>query len=221
MIGRFLSFAAAARRRGCGPDRGGPTCRQNDYRAIFPRVASLDFVPTVRLIGDPMTLRPPRTVVLVLILFLVGSSASPGRSAAAATPPLPAPAATARTPVPVKPAVGAIWKLKQLPLEKGMAAADVRRLLGEPDTIKTGSSAQGKGEVWIYRHPVDIVTREFPDGTRPVSRFDPMNGKMVIEDEIVYRQELHQVFDTVILLLIEDRLTEWRRTSQVAKESLN
>jgi hypothetical protein len=161
-----------------------------------------------------------RPVVLALLASaLVSFGATP---VPRADPPKAGPAtAVAAQKTPPKVAVAPIWKLKEIPLRKEMSAAEVRTLLGEPDQLKAGTSKEGQGEVWIYRRAVDIKTWEIPDGTRVESRLNRATGQFEVVEVPNYRDEFHQVFDTVVLLLIEQRLKEWRRTSQVAKEPMN
>ncbi len=62
-------------------------------------------------------------------------------------------------------------KAAKTPLEKGMTAETVRKLIGEPKEIKKLDSPEGKAESWIYRREIGARFMDVAAGTREVPAF--------------------------------------------------
>jgi hypothetical protein len=98
-------------------------------------------------------------------------------------------------------------------LTKGQSAAQVRSLLGEPAEIKPVPAPLAT-EIWVYRRKISEVDQPAPLGSREVPVTNPITGVTSTTTEPVYQIQTVIVFETVELLMIEQRLTGWKTRQQ-------
>jgi len=109
-----------------------------------------------------------------------------------------APVLRAAAPAPAKPVLG-----------KGMAAAEIVRLIGRPDEIKPMKAEGVTAEQWIYRRKVDQTVYQTANTQNAIPAlvgFD--GGGAVIGTAIVpsYRLKYAEQFQVTALLLIDGKL---------------
>lgn len=104
--------------------------------------------------------------------------------------------------------------MAELGLKKGMTATELRRAWGAPRTTTPMAAANVKAEVWTYHRIKDLGVRTVPTSMRAIPYQDPLTGTERLIQEPVYRQETISQVDVIELLLVEDRLVEWKRTRQ-------
>ncbi len=135
----------------------------------------------------------------LLLLFLAGCSGPPAPGpASAAVPPANK---TKATPKPDPFAA----------VQKGMTAAEVRSLVGEPKEIKPFKAGDLKSEVWVYQHTIAERTRQVEVGTQDVPVVDSLTGRAGTAKESVMGLEFVTVSETVELLMIEGQVIEIKR----------
>ena len=118
------------------------------------------------------------------------------------------------TELPVSPATPEPPPAAFAALQKGQSAAQVRALLGEPEEIKPLKLVGLAGEVWVYRRKISEVDQPAPLGSREVPVTNPITGVTSTTTEPVYQIQTVTVSETVELLLVEQRLTEWKTRRQ-------
>jgi hypothetical protein len=96
-------------------------------------------------------------------------------------------------------------------LKKGMTAAQVRNLVGEPAEVRPFKAGGLKSNVWVYPGRVFEHMASVPIGTREVPQVDPMTGRSTTIKEPIYEYKAVKVSETIELLVIEDQLIEWGR----------
>lgn len=97
-------------------------------------------------------------------------------------------------------------------LQRNMGATQVKALAGEPDEIKSLQSTGLAGEVWIYRRKISESVIQVPIGTRDVPATNPITGQAITIAETVYENQVELAFETIELLLIDQRVIEWKRS---------
>ncbi len=132
----------------------------------------------------------------------------PGRSEPAAPPDRPPAGRTGPEPS------GAGTSLAAL--RKGMTAAEVRAILGEPDGIKPFKSPDIGVYVWTYNRIVRGPERQVITGTREIPAVNPITGLPITQQEPIYAQEITYLHETIELLMQGDILLAWKR--QVTEE---
>lgn len=95
-------------------------------------------------------------------------------------------------------------------LQKGQTAAQVRALLGEPVESKPYPAGGLVGEVWVYHRKISERDQEVPIGSREVPVTNPLTGVTSMANEPVYATQTITVIETVELLMVEQRLIEWK-----------
>lgn len=95
-------------------------------------------------------------------------------------------------------------------LTKGFTAAQVRELLGAPQTIKPLSSGAPNSLIWSYpvRTSTDVLS--VPVSTQEVPAVNPVTGQEITRTEPVYQNRTTETVDTLHLLMVNDQLVEWR-----------
>jgi hypothetical protein len=97
-------------------------------------------------------------------------------------------------------------------LEKGLPAAQVIALLGAPAATKPFSTAALNAEVWTYRRKISETVTQVPIRTTDIPYINPRTGQMDTRPEPVYENQHLFVIETVELLIVEQRLIEWKRS---------
>lgn len=94
-------------------------------------------------------------------------------------------------------------------LEKGMTAAEVTALVGQPAEVRALSSADGKAEIWVYRRLVSACERQAATATRLIPAFGGPampDGGIVLVNDCVYQQEYTKTWQVTSLLMVDGRL---------------
>jgi outer membrane protein assembly factor BamE (lipoprotein component of BamABCDE complex) len=97
-------------------------------------------------------------------------------------------------------------------LEKGMSADTVRKLLGKPAEITLRRTAEGTVEEWTYHRNFQRA-EQVPAGMREVPAFvGPTGGSggMGTMQEPIYTIEIHDIDETLKLLMFKGSLMEWK-----------
>jgi len=107
-------------------------------------------------------------------------------------------------------------------ITKGMTAAEVRALVGEPQEIKKHKVEDTEAEVWRYPAvKVDEVVTQVPVGTRDVPSFNPFTGLTTIIKEPIMGEEFTTLYHDIVLLMIGDRVIEIARRPRVERNTVN
>ncbi len=137
---------------------------------------------------------------LVVVAFHAGCASAPASSAGAAGSPAASPAAAVIT--------GESGEA----LQKGMAAAEVRRIMGPPDEIQAQPAPSGKAEVWVYRRATVGSTKQVQVGVRPITQqvlgSDGTSRTVTLAQEPVYMQAHTKTTQTIRLLMYNDQFIE-------------
>jgi hypothetical protein len=100
---------------------------------------------------------------------------------------------------------------------RGMTAAEVRTLLGEPRDLNPYTVGGTNGETWIYERKIDETIRQVPISSRDVPRFNPFTLQTEIIQEPVMGEEFTTLFEHLELMLVGDRvidISRWPRVEQ-------
>jgi hypothetical protein len=107
-------------------------------------------------------------------------------------------------------------------LQKGMPAATVRHIMGEPSEIRPMQAPVGKAETWVYHRTTRGPVKQIVVGTRSVPMTsvgsDAESTVMGKVEEPVIRQETLVVEETINLLMFNDHLIEQNKTVQTRME---
>jgi hypothetical protein len=95
-------------------------------------------------------------------------------------------------------------------LTKHLSGAQVRALLGPPATTQPIAAGGAQGETWSYPSPAGTEVRLIEVATQQVPAVDPFSGQTTTRAEPLYQNQSVDVTDTLHLLLVDDRLVEWR-----------
>jgi hypothetical protein len=137
----------------------------------------------------------PSSCLLLASTLLLAACASAPREAAQ---PTPAPAPT-RTPTAEE---------KRQNLRKGMTETEIRAAWGEPKAVHPGKPGE---TVLIYEFKVLSAQNMVASSMVEVPNYDPINGAYKPVMEPVLAPQNVTVTQTIVLLLVEDRLTGWTR----------
>lgn len=107
------------------------------------------------------------------------------------------------------------------PLKKGMTTAEVIALWGQPEKQQHMHHDAGAADIWIYHHVISSYQRQVATSTQLVPVFDSFTNATKNVPEAVYSQERVQITQTAELLIIKDRLIEWKVTDESSKMLLN
>jgi hypothetical protein len=151
----------------------------------------------------PTSIRSASIAMGCVASVLAGCAATPAPAAR------PNPAAVANAPAK---AFEALWK--------GMTAAAVRELVGEPAETRPFNAGGLDGQVWVYHRTVSDTTNLVAVGTQEVPSIASGPAKLIGTQEPIYQSETVVVAETIELLMIDDRLIEWKQSRQ-AKRSFN
>lgn len=122
----------------------------------------------------------------------------------------PNPATPAATPVMGDRAAASSAAAAVAKLAKNLTGEQVRALLGPPVATKPISAGGVNGETWSYSFHAGTETRLIPVTTQDVPAVDPLSGQATTRAEAVYQNQDVEMIDTLSLLLVDDRLIEWR-----------
>lgn len=100
-------------------------------------------------------------------------------------------------------------------IEKGMAAETIRKLIGEPATIKSIDNENVKAESWIYRRKIRTETTQEPVNTENQPAFVGLgmgdeNGLGTVSVP-VYRLKYTTFYQVTALLMVDGTLVEARQ----------
>ena len=96
-------------------------------------------------------------------------------------------------------------------LQKNMSAAQVEALVGEPAEIKPFKAKGLACEIWVYRRKISETVQPLPIGTREVPATNPLTGQSITVTESIYENQFETVIETIELLMVEQRVIEWKR----------
>jgi hypothetical protein len=99
-------------------------------------------------------------------------------------------------------------------LQKGLTAAQVRDLAGEPLEIKPFHADVVASEIWVYRRKLSESEQQVQVGSRAVPLTNPLTGQTENSSEPIFETQTITITETIELLMIESRLTEWKRRQQ-------
>jgi hypothetical protein len=131
--------------------------------------------------------------LVVLAGFLTAGSASASFVAVPAS--APSPSASAQPTV----------------IKIGMTTEAVRARIGRPHQVKPAGSADVNAELWIYRRQLAPTSTQEVTSYRELPFVNPLTGVQGHMMEPVYSTVTYQVTEVTYLLMVEGRLTEWRR----------
>jgi hypothetical protein len=103
------------------------------------------------------------------------------------------------------PAASALTKLV-----KNLSGAQVLELIGPPTSTKPITAGELGGTIWSYRFPGTTETNMVIVATQNVPAVNPYTGQPMTRPEPVYQNMDVQKIDTLHLLMVDDRLVEWR-----------
>jgi len=100
-------------------------------------------------------------------------------------------------------------------IAKGMSSEEVRKIIGEPKTIKHIDSAEVKAESWIYRRKLRTETTQEPVGTETQPAFVGVgmgdeNGLGTVNGSI-YRLKHTTFYQVTALLMVDETMMEARQ----------
>ena len=140
-------------------------------------------------------------------------------SACATVPP---PGQTGAVPPSTAAAAAAAADQPELKLVAGMDAAQVRRVMGDPATIRPRPVPKGTAEVWIYERRIIGPTQQIQVGVHPIMitelGSDGTSRQRVLSQEPVFRQGHIKTVETVQLLMLDGRFLEHRTTAERQQE---
>jgi hypothetical protein len=97
-------------------------------------------------------------------------------------------------------------------LQKGFTTAQIRERIGAPAETKPFKSAGVTAQVWSYvLHSTEKVN-DVSVGTRQVPAVNPLTGADTSRTEDVYEHRTVLIKDMLELLVVDDRLIEWKIT---------
>jgi hypothetical protein len=134
-----------------------------------------------------------------LAATLVAACATESRPGASESTPPASPALAG------SPAATAVAKLS-----KDLTGAQVMALLGPPATTKPLSTGGDRTKIWSYPFRGATEVRMVAVATQEVSATNPLTGQATTRSEPVYQNQTVDTIDTLHLLMVDDRLIEWR-----------
>ena len=140
----------------------------------------------------------------VLLPWFSGCESAPGASQA---PAAPAEVATKHNPFDA--------------VQKGMTAAQVRALVGDPPVTKPFKSGGRDSEIWSYQYKVSETTRLVPIGTREVPTINPVTGQPGTSEESVMGHETTTLYQDINMLMIGGRIVEINRKPRMERNIIN
>lgn len=103
-----------------------------------------------------------------------------------------------------------------------MAADEVRKLLGKPESVRPMQSPNGTAEVWTYSRRIPGTTETISVGSAPVTTTVPgPNGTtstQTMGSEPVYRTIRHVTIETVNVLMFNQHFLEKKITREEKQE---
>lgn len=147
-----------------------------------------------------MILRSAAT--LVPAAALVGAGCSSPTSGPASQPPPPSAVTAAASHSPADP----FQKLA-----KGLTAAQIKALLGEPHEIKPFAAKGLISEIWIYQRSRPGKSRQVVARMQEIPYVDPLTGNMRTIQEPVYEHESTTINETFELLMFSGSLASWKQ----------
>jgi len=95
-------------------------------------------------------------------------------------------------------------------LTKGLTGAQVRELLGAPARTKPVTGGGASSLIWSY--PLRTVTDVKPVavGTQEIPAVNPLTGQSTTRTEPVYENQTVEATEILHLLMVNDRLVEWK-----------
>lgn len=139
---------------------------------------------------------------IVTIKVAAGCLAATLLAACASDSNSPAPAEVARP-------AGSSAVAASAKLVKGLTGSQVRELLGAPAASKPLTTGGVNGQIWSYPFRATEV-RMVAVATQDVAAVNPLTGQNITRTEPVFQNQTIETTDTLHLLMVDDRLVEWR-----------
>lgn len=169
-------------------------------------VASRDFFATFNLMMTSSHLRVDRCgfasgllrfapALPLAAALLAAGCASPSASNSANAAPEAAPASSPAAPE----------------LKKGMTAAELKAVLGEPKEVRPFVVNDVASEVWVFERRVPGKTRQVVARMREVPYVDPITGVMRMIQEPVHENETTTLIEVTEVLMFSGVVAEWKR----------
>ena len=104
-------------------------------------------------------------------------------------------------------------------LQKGMAAAAARAIMGEPSEIRPMQSPSGPAEIWVYHRRIQGRIQQVMVGVKstPMTSYNNTTGQTTILrtiDEPILRQQTEVIEETINLLIFDGKYIEQTRSAQ-------
>lgn len=139
-----------------------------------------------------------------------------GVHAAESRPVQPAAEGAANAPAAAKPAAGKAQIVAEL--KPGMAADEIVKRMGRPQSVTPMNAPTGKAEVWIYREPIGESSAPVLIGSKPVTMVvrgtDGKDVVTTVAEEPVYKMQRRVTVQVVALLMFNDHFLQQKTTEQ-------
>lgn len=103
-------------------------------------------------------------------------------------------------------------------LTTGMAASEIRGIVGEPIRVKPLKAANANAEVWYYSYSKLAGVTDTATGIREVPYVDPITGVMRTIPELSYSLQKTVLTETTELLMVDGTLTSAKRYRHVRRD---
>ncbi len=130
------------------------------------------------------------------------------------------PAAPARNPANRTDAAVVAKDPRLAQLKKGMPAAEVIKIFGQPKSVKSMAAPSGKAEVWVYRELVSNVCQPVQVGTRPITivvHDGDRERTDTIAEEPIFKMQRKVVEQVTSLLLFNDHFLEQKTAREESR----
>jgi hypothetical protein len=152
-----------------------------------------------------MNLRASSLFSAAVIALLAGCATAPPPSSATGGRPETSPAKTAI----VRP---------ETALKKGMTAAEVKRIMGEPVEKRPMKAPSGKAEVWVYHRSTNGLVKQVQVGSisTPLTTKSTSGAIVVLGsvNEPVFKQATEVLDETISLLMFDDIYIQISQSSE-------
>lgn len=94
-------------------------------------------------------------------------------------------------------------------ITKGMPAADLLAMLGEPKQIRPLDPPRDGFEVWVYSRQSTNVELKVT-GTQEIPHVDPLTGMQTFIIDPIYNPESTTIKETTEFLIVNDQVADWK-----------
>jgi hypothetical protein len=128
------------------------------------------------------------------------------------------PAALTAAPAPASPAAAAPGAQAgpDAKLVRGMSAADVKKLMGEPGKVEAMEAPSGKAEIWTYTRELENRSAQVQVGSKPITisqiGADNQMHTMTIAEEPIFKMQHITVVEQVDILMFNGHFLEKKVT---------